>query len=345
MSKIKLETIVNFTYQFSSMVNAKIPMLKILSNLQKDTMDKNFAAIIEEIKEDLKKGMELADAMKKHPNAFNSIYINMIRAGTESGKLSVTLKQLSIYLKKESITKNKIKSALTYPKFMLFSMLFIVGLLLIQLIPMFERMFKNSNQELPAMTQLLISLSEFLREYSLVLIVLGFLIYSGIKVFLLTNDGKLFFDRLKLNLWFIGKLNYKSSISKFIRTLGVLSISKIQILKALQLSKSSASNIIIERKIEEIALLIEKGYGISEAFKKVDVFPEIVIQMITSGEESDQLGELLINSSDYYDDQIDNELKSLIDLINPILTIVMGIFIAVVMLAIFMPIFNLGNTF
>jgi type IV pilus assembly protein PilC len=225
------------------------------------------------------------------------------------------------------------------------AMVVIMGIMLVKVIPMFEKMFANSNQELPQLTQLVVSLSDFVRENLFLMIVSYISIYIAIKLFKQTENGIEFFDNLKIKIFFFGTLNKKSSISKFIRTLGVLTMSDVNILKAIKLSKSSASNVVIEKNIQFAADLIEKGYGITEAFKETNIFPDVIIQMISSGEESGQLGELLINSSDYYDDQIDNELKAIIELINPVMTVIMGMFISTLMMAIFMPIFQMGDTF
>jgi len=345
MARIKLDTIVNFTTQFSSMINAHIPLVKILVNLQKDVLDKRFSNILKLIIEDVEKGYDFAKSLKKHPDAFDTIYVNMVNAGMQSGKLDIILKQLSIYLTKAAQTANKIRSALSYPKFMLISMTFIMGLMLVKVIPMFEKMFSNSNKELPQLTQIVVSMSEILRENLFLIII--FIVGSFIlfKIYSKTKNGTRLIDNLKINIYFLGTLNKKSAISKFIRTFGVLTQSDITILRAIKLSKSSASNVIIEEKLEEVIVMIEKGYGISESFKNVEIFPDIIIQMISSGEESGQLGDLLISSADYYDDQIDNELKSVIGLINPVITVFMGLFIASLMMAIFMPIFQMGDTF
>lgn len=344
MAKIKLDILVNFTTQFAAMIEAQIPLTRVLENLQKDILNKEFAKILKTIKEDVEKGIDFSKAIAKHPDVFNTIYMNMIRAGMESGKLNVTLKQLSLYLTKASQTANKIKSALAYPKFMFIAMTIVGSFLLISIIPMFEKMFLNASKELPLLTQIAMSSSEFLRENIFLLIGILFFGFFLIKFFFSTPKGRLFYDFLMLNLPFVGKLNKKSSISKFIRTFGVLTLADISILKAIKLSKSSSSNIIIENSIDEIILNIEKGDSINDAFRKVGIFPDIILQMINSGEESGNLGELLISSANYYDDQIDNELKSLVSLINPIMTVIMGLFILAIMAAIFMPIFEMGDT-
>ena len=345
MAQIKLDTLVNFTTQFSSMINAHIPLMKILINLEKDVLDVKFAKVLADIRGDVEKGYDFAHSLKKHPDAFDTIYVNMVNAGMESGRLDTVLNQLSIYLTKASQTANKIKSALSYPKFMGIAMLLIMSLMLIKVIPMFEKMFSNSKQELPQLTQMVVQLSDALRNNLFLIVVLISASYMALKIYTKTTKGKRTVDKLKISLPYIGTLNKKSSISKFIRTFGVLTISDVPILKAVRLSKSSSANIFIEEKIVEVTLMIEKGYGIAEAFKKIDIFPDIIIQMISSGEESGQLGELLISSANYYDDQIDNELKAVIGLINPVMTVFMGIFIATLMMAIFMPIFQMGDMY
>jgi len=343
MAKVKLDTIVTFTTQFSSMIKAHIPLVKTLDNLQKDILDRNFASVILEIKEDVEGGVDFSDAISKHSDVFDTIYINMVRAGMESGKLDVTLVQLSTYLTKAAQTANKINSALSYPKFMGIAMISIMSLMLVKVIPMFEKMFSNSNKELPILTQYVVVASNFLRENGLALVVFLILIWLGIKGFIATPIGRRMLDNMKLKIFFLGKLNHKSAVSKFIRTFGVLVDSDVPILKAIKLSKSSCANVILEEKVDDIAEMVEKGYDISEAFREVEVFPDIVVQMISSGEESGSLAELLINSAEYYDDQIDNELKSVVSLINPVMTVVMGIFIGALMAAIFMPIFQMGD--
>ena len=343
MAKIKLDIIVAFTTQFSSMTKAHIPLLKSIDNLQKDIMDKNFKNILAKIKEDVKKGIDFSETLEKFPNVFDKIYVNMVKAGMESGKLAVTLNQLNIYLIKAAQTANQIRTALSYPKFMAVAMVVVASGMLTFVIPMFEKMFKKAEKDLPTVTQVAITASKFLRNHYIEMIVFFIGFYFGLKYYLSTKHGKKVVDNIKLKLPILGELNKKTAISKFIRTFGVLVQSDVVILKAIELSKSSAGNIVIENKIDEVVEKIKKGYEIAEAFKEVEIFPDIIIQMIHSGEEGGNLYELLISSSDYYDDQVDSELKSIVSLINPIMTVIMGLFVAALMAAIFLPIFDMGN--
>ena len=341
---IKLNTIVTFTTQFASMIGAYIPLVKTIDNLRDDIADKEFKPILHNISEDIKRGIDFADAIAKHPRAFDTVYVNMVGAGMASGKLDMTLKQLSTYITKRAETVNKVRSALAYPIFMFLAMSVIIVMMLVIVIPMFEKLFNNSGKELPEPTQIAIALSNFLQEYwGIVLIGIVFVIFL-IKLYISTKGGRYKLDMLKIKLPLFGILNSKSSISKFIRTFGVLVKSDVPILKAIKLAKSSSANVIIEESIDNIVEMIEKGYGISEAFKEVGLFPDIVIQMISSGEESGNLDELLIGTANYYDDQVDNDIKAIVSLINPISTVIISFCVAGLLFAIFLPIFQMGDT-
>jgi type IV pilus assembly protein PilC len=340
---IKLNSIVTFTTQFASMIGAYIPLVKTIDNLKEDINDKDFKPVLNTISNDIKRGIDFADAIAKHPNAFDTVYVNMVGAGMASGKLDMTLKQLSTYITKRAETTNKVKSALSYPIFMFLAMTVIIIMMLIFVIPMFQKVFANSNTELPLPTQIAITMSNFLQEHWLILIATITLIVVLIKVYIMTKGGRRNLDSIKIKMPLFGILNSKSAISKFIRTFGVLIKSDVPILKAIKLSKSSSANVVIEQSIDDIVGMIEKGYGIAEAFREVGLFPDIVIQMISSGEESGNLDELLISTANYYDDQVDNEIKAIVSLINPISTVIIGITIAGLLFAVFLPIFEMGN--
>ena len=341
---IKLNTIVTFTTQFASMIGAYIPLVKTIDNLKEDMTDKDFKPVLETISDDVKRGVDFADAISTHPNAFDTVYVNMVGAGMASGKLDMTLMQLSIYITKRAETVNKVKSALSYPIFMFLAMTVIIIMMLIVVIPMFEKLFASSGKELPAPTQVAISLSHFLQNNWGILIITIVLVVVSIKLYIATKGGRRRLDSIKIKMPLFGILNKKSAISKFIRTFGVLVKSDVPILRAIKLAKSSSANVVIEQSIDDIVAMIERGYGIAEAFREVGLFPDIVIQMISSGEESGNLDELLISTANYYDDQVDNDIKAIVSLINPISTVIIGIAIAGLLFAIFLPIFELGDT-
>jgi len=341
---IKLNTIVTFTTQFSSMIGAYIPLVKTIDNLRDDINDKDFKPILNDISEDIKRGIDFSDAIAKHPSAFDTVYVNMVGAGMASGKLDMTLNQLSTYITKRAETVNKVRSALAYPIFMFLAMSVIIVLMLLFVIPMFEKLFKSSGKELPVPTQIAISMSNFLQDnwYLLILFIGVFIV--AIRFYISTKGGRRRLDRIKIKIPLFGILNSKSSISKFIRTFGVLVKSDVPILSAIELAKSSTDNVVIEESIDDIVKMIERGYGVAEAFREVKLFPDIVIQMISSGEESGKLDALLISTANYYDDQVDNDIKAIVSLINPISTVLISLCVAGLLFAIFLPIFQLGDT-
>jgi type IV pilus assembly protein PilC len=336
---------VTFTTQFASMIGAHIPLVKTIDNLEGDMTDKDLKPILSTVSDDLKRGVDFSEAIAEHPNAFDTIYVNMVGAGMASGKLDMTLKQLSSYLTKRAETANKVRSALTYPIFMFVIMIAIITMMLIFVIPMFENIFASSSKKepLPEATQIAIALSEFLQANWWMLL-LGLLIIVVVsKIYISTKGGKRRLDLIKIKMPIFGKLNSKSAISKFIRTFGILVKSDIPILKAIELSKSSSANVVIEESISNIVEMIVRGYGVAEAFKEVELFPDIVIQMISSGEESGNIDELLISTANYYDDQVDSEISAIVSLINPVLTIIIAACIVGLLFAIYSPILKMDS--
>jgi type IV pilus assembly protein PilC len=341
---IKLNTIVTFTTQFASMIGAYIPLVKSIDNLKEDINDKDFRPVLDTISSDIKRGVDFADAIEKHPNAFDTVYVNMVGAGMASGKLDMTLKQLSTYLTKRAETTNKVKSALSYPIFMFSAMIVIMTMMLIFVIPMFEKLFASSGKELPKATKIAIEMSQFLQAHWFALIISITATIFLIKFYISTEGGRERLDLIKIKMPLFGVFNSKSSVSKFIRTCGVVVNSDVPLLKAIKLAKSSSANVIIEKSLDDVVDMIERGYGVAEAFKEVGLFPDIVIQMISSGEESGNLDELLINTANYYDDQVDNDIKAIVSLINPISTVIISLGVSGLLFAVFLPIFQMGDT-
>jgi type IV pilus assembly protein PilC len=209
---------------------------------------------------------------------------------------------------------------------------------------MFEKLFASSGKELPKATKIAIEMSQFLQAHWFALIISITATIFLIKFYISTEGGRERLDLIKIKMPLFGILNSKSSVSKFIRTFGVLVKSDVPILKAIKLAKSSSANVIIEKSLDDVVDMIERGYGVAEAFKEVGLFPDIVIQMISSGEESGNLDELLINTANYYDDQVDNDIKAIVSLINPISTVIISLGVSGLLFAVFLPIFQMGDT-
>lgn len=344
MSKQKLNALVIFTQQFASLTRAKFPLLKSIKNLEKETIYPPLKSALQKIILQVEKGIDLDKALEVDRKTFDSIYISMVKAGMDSGNIDVTLTELSKYITKSAKIANKIRSALTYPIFLFLAMTGVIILMLVKIIPMFKEIFDKAGKDLPESTQIAISISNIIVEHSFILVSVigGGVVF--IMAFMKTRVGRSFIDSTKLRLPFLKELIKKSAISRFVRTLGVLIKADIAILDSIEIAKSSTKNAIIEEKIDEVIKLVNRGESIADSLKMVEVFPDILIQVTSSGEESGGLDELFIDLADYYDDQVDNELDSVISIINPIMTLIMGLAILFLMVAIFEPIFQMGDT-
>ena len=341
--KVKYNTIVNFSVQLAALIKANLPLVNALSTLSKEMEDKTFKRKLEEIKEDVSRGVDFGDAMSEHKNIFDNLYINMVKAGMKTGKLGNTLTQLSEYLTKVAETREKIKSALSYPIFMLIFMLITTLIQLMVVLPKFEGIFSSFGKELPGPTLLLINISHFLRDYwYLIAAIVGSIIFAIIS-FLKTENGRYLWDEHKLKIPIVGPLMYKSSMAKMTRTLGVLTENEVPILDAMELVVTSSDNVFIEDKLLTVKDGIERGKLISESFKDAEIFPDIIPQMLSSGEQSGTLPFLLLSCSNFYDNQVDETLKSIVSLVQPTITVVMGLVIGGIMIAMFLPIFDMGS--
>jgi len=338
MFNVKYNNIVIFTNQFASMYAANLPLIKIFDSLSSEKMNKRLLSVIKQIKDSVVNGTDLGVAFAKHPKIFNPIYVNMVNAGIASGELAETLKHLSQYMEKTSEVKGKVKSALTYPIFMLCFLFFVSGIMVFKILPMFEEMFKKSGKEMPWLTKWFLEFSHLvINNFHIGLIFIIFIIFF-IIILLKTNSGRLLWDRFKLNIIIFGDLMKKAAIAKFLRTFSTLIQNEVNIIDSLNLVFSSADNKFLELKLKYIRDLIERGVRISDAFKNADFFPETVLQMISSGEETGNIDKLLINAANFYDAQVDDSVKSIVSLINPILTLFIGSVVAVMIIALYLPI-------
>jgi type IV pilus assembly protein PilC len=306
-------------------------------------MNRNLLSVLRTLKEDVERGVDFGRAVAKHPKVFDPIYVNMIKAGMAIGRLDQTLQQLRDYMQKTADTKNKVRSALTYPMFMIGFMIFTLLLMVFKILPMFQQIFASFGNRLPLITQVFLHLSDVITDYFHVgIICLG--IITVVAFYLLkTPWGRFSWDKYKLRIPLVGDLMKKAALAKFIRTLATLTQSEVPILDSLSLVSTSGNNKYLEYKVNQASEMIERGVSIAGAFKKTEFFPETVVQMIGSGEQTGNLDRLLISAANFYDDQVDESIKSLVSLINPILTVVIGGAIGLMMIAIFLPIFELGG--
>ncbi|MHB0995404.1 MAG: type II secretion system F family protein [Elusimicrobiales bacterium] len=341
--KITSHDIVIFSRQLSTLVNAGVPIVQGLSILGEQAESPAFGAVIGAIRTDIEAGLSIADAMKKHPLVFSELYVAMVRAGEVGGILDTILERLSGFLESSEALKGKVKSALMYPT-VVFSVAGLITIFLIMfVIPIFKDIFGSFGAELPILTRMIIMLSDFLRHY--MLYALPFFVLGGwlIKKWLKTEKGQRKIDEVSLKLPIVGILLKKVAIARFSRTLGTLIKSGVPILQGLETVAKTAGNKIIEEAINSSRDSIKEGGRISDPLKRANIFPPMVIQMISVGEETGGLDNMLNKIADFYDTEVDTAVKGLTSMIEPLIMVVLGVVIGTIVIAMFMPMFSMGE--
>ena len=342
-AKIKNNDIVIFSRQLSTLISAGVPIVQGLNILEAQAESPAFKAVVTVLRTDIEAGLSIADAMRKHPQAFNELYVSMIRAGEVGGILDTILERLSAYLESSEALKAKVKSAMMYPTVVGGVAFCITIFLILFVIPVFKGIFAGFGAELPLPTRILIGLSDLLRHYIIYLLIAGGAIGWGIKKYIQTDKGQERIDRLSLNLPVVGILLKKVAIAKFTRTLGTLIKSGVPILQGLETVAKTAGNKIIEKAIYSSRDSIKEGGRIADPLKKANIFPPMVIQMIGVGEETGGLDNMLNKIADFYDQEVDTAVKGLTSMIEPLIMVIMGFVIGAIVIAMFMPMFSMGE--
>lgn len=335
--------LVLFSRQFSTLVTAGVPIVQGLTILVDQAETPYFKSVISKLREDIEQGISITDSMKKHPKAFTELYISMIKAGEVGGILDTILERLSTYLESAEELKGKVKSAMVYPAVISCVACGITLFLLIFVIPTFQKIFQSFGAELPLPTRILIGLSEILRHYIILVLAAPFAIFWGFQRFRSTEKGLFVLDSIALKLPVFGMLIRKVSIAKFARTLGTLIKSGVPILQALDTVAKTSGNRIIELAINSARDSIKEGERMAEPLKKTGVFPAMVVQMIAIGEETGSLDMMLVKIADFYDQEVDAAVKGLTSMIEPLIIVCMGVLVGGIVMAMFMPMFEMGS--
>ncbi|OGR41615.1 MAG: pilus assembly protein PilC [Elusimicrobia bacterium GWA2_61_42] len=341
--KVNSNDIVIFSRQLSTLVSAGVPIVQGLNILEAQAENPAFKSVVGSLRGDIEAGLSIADAMKKHPQAFSELYVAMIKAGEVGGILDTILERLSGFLESSEALRGKVKSALMYPTVVFSAAGFITIFLIVFVIPIFKDIFSSFGAELPFITQIIITLSDFLRQY--LLYTLPFLGLGGwlFKKWMNTDKGQEKVDDISLKLPVFGLLLKKVAIARFTRTLGTLIKSGVPILQGLETVAKTSGNKVIERAINSSRDSIKEGGRISDPLKKANIFPPMVIQMISVGEETGGLDTMLNKIADFYDTEVDTAVKGLTSMIEPLIMIVLGVVIGTIVIAMFMPMFSLGE--
>ena len=340
-SGIKLKDISRFTRQFAAMVSAGLPLVQCLDILGEQTENKELAQAVKQVSSDIQGGNNLADSMMKFPKAFNALYCNMVAAGEQSGNLDGVLNRLAEYQEKADALVRKIKGAMTYPVIVALVAVGATVAMLGFVVPTFAQMFVDMGGELPMPTQIVMGLSNFLTGYWYVI---GLIVTSavvGVMQYYKTEKGKFVIDGIKLKLPVFGDLERKSAVSRFSQTLSTLLASGVSIIEALNITAKTAGNRVLELGIMRTLEKIQGGTSIAEPLSETGVFPPMVIHMIAVGEKTGDLSGMLKKVSDFYQEEVDAAVEALTSVIEPIMICVMGAIIGGILIAMYLPMFEM----
>jgi type IV pilus assembly protein PilC len=338
---VKPKSLAVFTRQFSVMIDAGLPLVQCLDILGTQEEDKSFSAAILATRADVESGMSLADAMKKHPKTFDPLFTNMIAAGEAGGILDTILKRLATYIEKAAKLKDQVKSAMIYPVAIIVIAGVVVGVILWKVIPTFASLFAGLGAQLPLPTRIVIAASNNLVKFGWLFILMGVAAGWAVKTYYATPKGRRVIDALLLKLPIMGDLLRKIAVARFCRTLSTLLASGVSILEALDITARTSGNAIIEEGIQTTRKSIERGETIAQPLKESRVFPAMVVQMISVGEATGALDTMLGKIADFYEEEVDTAVAGLLTLLEPIMIAVLGGLVGGIVIAMYLPIFDL----
>jgi type IV pilus assembly protein PilC len=333
-----------FTRQFSTMIDAGLPLVQGLNILAEQSENRTLKRILKEVTQDVEGGSTLAEGMKKHPKVFDDLFVNLVAAGEAGGILDTILQRLASYIEKSEKLKSRIKSALTYPLVVISIAIIIIAIILIFVIPVFQEMFSSFGQALPGPTQLVVDMSDFMKD-NVHWVIIGIIaFFVGLKLFRRGDFGKRQTDNLLLHMPLIGDLIRKSAVARFTRTLGTMVKSGVPILDALEIVAKTAGNVIVEEVVYDVRASIAEGQTIAEPLSETTVFPAMVVQMISVGEATGALDSMLEKIADFYEDEVDTAVEALTSMLEPILMVFLGGSIGGLVIAMYLPIFKMAGT-
>lgn len=341
--KVKEKEVVIFCRIFSTMINAGLPLIQCLELLAQQEQNKTFAKVIRSIKEDIEGGSTLSDALKKHPQIYDELFVNLVSAGESGGILDVILQRLSNYMEKAMKLKSKVKGAMTYPASVLVISIAVVALLLVKVIPVFQKMFEGFGSQLPGPTQFLINVSQVAQKYFLVAIVGIVIAIFAFRRFYKTEKGTLLIDDLILRAPVFGPLLKKVAVARFSRTMSTMMASGVPILEGLAIVSKTAGNKIIENALMRVRKSISEGKTIAEPLMETGIFPPMVVQMIAVGEATGALDTMLGKIADFYDDEVDAAVDAMTALLEPFMMVFLGGFVGGMIIAMYLPIFKMAS--
>ena len=341
--KIDEKDLVIFTRQFSTMIDSGLPLVQCLEILASQQENKAFQEILYKVKESVESGSTFADALAKHPKAFDQLFVNLVAAGEIGGILDTILTRLAAYIEKSMKLKKQIKGAMIYPITIMSIAVVVVGVILVFVIPTFAKMFIEFGGELPAPTRFVIAISNFLTKYIVVIIGGFYAVVWAIKKYYATPSGKKNIDRMALKAPIAGPLIRKVAVAKFTRTLGTMVSSGVPIMDGLEIVAKTAGNKIVEEAIYSVRQAISEGKTMAEPLASCGVFPPMVVQMISVGEATGAMDAMLNKIADFYDDEVDDAVGAMTAMMEPLLMVFLGTTVGGLVVAMYLPIFKLAG--
>jgi type IV pilus assembly protein PilC len=339
--KVKDKDMAIFTRQFSTMIDAGLPLVHCLNILAEQSESKNLRGVTANVARAVEQGSTLAESLRKHPRTFNDLFTNMVDVGETGGILDVVLQRLAVYIEKAAALKAKVKSAMVYPTSIISVAFLVIIFMLTFVIPTFAAMFKDLGAELPLPTQIVIWLSDFVRGY--ILLILAAIVGGvfALRAYYRTDNGKATIDALLLKVPVFGTLIRKVAVARFTRTLGTLVQSGVPILEGLRITASTAGNKVVEKAVLRCRAAVTEGKTLTEPLKISGVFPPMVTQMISVGEQTGALDAMLSKIADFYDEEVNTAVNTLTSLLEPIMIVFLGVVVGGLVVAMYLPIFKL----
>ena len=328
-----------FTRQFSVMLDAGLPLVQCLEILGEQEEQRNFREIIQQVRTDVESGANLADSMRKHPKAFDNLYVSMIAAGEAGGILDVILQRLATYIEKVVRLNSQVRSALIYPVSIIVIAAGVVTIILWKVIPVFAQLFAGLGGELPFLTRAVVGASNFLGRFFPLIIIAIVLIIMAVKRYHKTERGRRVIDGFVLKLPVVGMLVRKIAVARFCRTLATLTSSGVPILDGLEITAKTSGNAIVEDAIMAVRKSVEEGKTISGPLAETKVFPPMVVQMVNVGEQTGALDQMLSKIADFYEEEVDTAVAGLMKLLEPVMIVILGGIIGTIVTAMYMPMY------
>jgi type IV pilus assembly protein PilC len=341
--KVPPKILAVFTRQFSVMIDAGLPLVQCLEILANQQEHKNFQKILLQVRQDVEAGSTLADAMRRHPKAFDNLYVNMIAAGEAGGILDTILQRLSVYIEKAVKLRSQVRAAMIYPVAVIVIAAIVVAVILLKVIPTFAALFTSLGAELPLPTRVVIAASNFLARYWWAFVALIVAGTFAFRRYYATYRGRRVVDGTVLKLPILGMIMRKIAVARFCRTLATLTSSGVPILESLDITARTSGNAIVEDAILDVRKSVEGGKTIVEPLRDSNVFPNMVVQMIGVGEQTGALDAMLNKIADFYEDEVDVAVAGLVKLLEPVMIFILGVVIGGIVIAMYLPMFTLIN--